>query len=329
MVDLSSNEQTESQISAENIFQKIHYESYDDWIKNFALNLPYIWKENSAREIKNIINQKNDMTSAIVIGRGPSIKKNKHLEMLAASHYDGCILVCDGALINTLKSGVTPDKFKNFFVVSIEPYDRITKFYDDPIVDKYGDKIHAIFPTIASNSTVERARLAGMKIFWLHLLFDYNQGKKSFNHISSLMVRAKTHLNGLPAIQTGANVGTSCWFIAWKVFGIPNVGLIGINHGWDEDDSLEKILSHGFENKSNSIDMTNQNVKKYTKKIFNPDFNSYCILDPIFEFYSNSFKEFIKRSPDWVNTINATEGGSIFGDRISPSKFSDFLTHYS
>ena len=54
MNNLTHNEQTESQASAENIFQKIHYESYDDWIANFALNLSYIWKENSAKEI-NII----------------------------------------------------------------------------------------------------------------------------------------------------------------------------------------------------------------------------------------------------------------------------------
>jgi len=74
---------------------------------------------------------------------------------------------------------------------------------------------------------------------------------------------------------------------------------------------------------------TEKNVMKYLKKIFNPDFKCYCILDPIFQFYSQTFKEFISRSPEWVNTINATEGGSIFGDRIIPTKFSDFLKNYS
>ena len=317
------------QNSAESVLQEIHYKSYDQWIKNFALNLPNIWKESSASYIKQMFSNTKKNSSAIVIGRGPSIKKHNHLELLANSDYTGSILCCDGALINTLKSGVTPDKFPKFYVVSIEPYERITKFYDDPIVDKYGDKISAIFPTIAASSTVERARFAGMKIFWLHLLFDYNEGKKSFNHISSLMVRSKQHSNGLPGIQTGANVGTSCWFIAWKVMNIANVGLIGINHGWEEDDPLEKIISHGFENKSNLIDITEKNVMKYLKKIFNPDFKCYCILDPIFQFYSQTFKEFISRSPEWVNTINATEGGSIFGDRIISTKFSDFLMNYS
>jgi hypothetical protein len=31
------------------------------------------------------------------------------------------------------------------------------------------------------------------------------------------------------------------------------------------------------------------------------------------------------RSPDWVNTINATEGGSIFGERITCKNFKEFL----
>ena len=41
------------------------------------------------------------------------------------------------------------------------------------------------------------------------------------------------------------------------------------------------------------------------------------------------FKEFISRSPDWLTTINATEGGSIFGDRIQSMKFEIFLKKYT
>jgi hypothetical protein len=36
-------------------------------------------------------------------------------------------------------------------------------------------------------------------------------------------------------------------------------------------------------------------------------------------------REFIIRSPDWVKTINATEGGSIFGKRIICKTFREFL----
>ena len=59
-------------------------------------------------------------------------------------------------------------------------------------------------------------------------------------------------------------------------------------------------------------------------KIYNPDFDCYCIMDPIYQFYSNALKEFIARSPEWLCTINATEGGSIFGKKIISMQLLEF-----
>jgi len=314
--------------SAENALYKIHYESYDDWIGNFAKNLDLISNENSAKKINDFLDNKIDeKSSAIVIGRGPSLKKNKHLELLSKSDYDGTIICCDGALIDVLKNGVTPDKFKKFIVTSIEPYKRIEKYYIDEVVKSYGNKILAILPVIANPDVVAILQQYKVNIFWIHLLFDLNEGKKSFNYITSKIIRSRIN-EGLPAIQSGANVGTSSWFIAWKIIGVPNVCLIGINHGWDIDDPIEKIISHGYENKEKKIDPDAKNITKFVKKVFNPDFNCYALQDPIYQFYSETFKEFISRSPSWLNTINATEGGVIFGKKIQSMKFADFLAKH-
>ena len=160
-------------------------------------------------------------------------------------------------------------------------------------------------------------------------MFDYEEGKKSFNQISALMVRAKNHSDGLPAIQTGGNVGTSSWFIAWRILKCPTVALIGINHGWNEDDPWEKIISHGSNFvKTDVVDRKSATFQKLFKKIHNPDFNCNCIVDPLFQFYSSALKEFIVRSPEWLTTINATEGGSIFGDKIIGMPFDSFLGKY-
>ena len=315
-------------ISLETIMEKIQYASYDDWVKNFALNLTNIWNESSAAELTPT-NSKTKLKSAIVIGRGPSVKKKGHLELLAKSNFDGAIICCDGALINTLKAGVTPEKFPNFYVVSIDPYSPAMKFYDDKIVDQYGDKIKGIFSTLSHPQTVENARKSGIKIHWLHSLFDYEEGKKSFNQISASMVRIKNHPEGLPAIQTGGNVGTSSWFIAWRILKCPTVALIGINHGWNEDDPWKKIISHGSVFvKTDVVDRKNPAFNKLFKKIYNTDFNCYCIVDPLFQFYSSALKEFIVKSPEWLTTINATEGGSIFGNRIIGMPFHLFLEKY-
>ena len=305
--------------------KETQYKSFDEWVQNFASNLPDIWNETSAKDLmKNTSEYEN--SSAIVIGRGPAINKFQHLKLLAESNYQGNIICCDGKLIDTLKAGVTPDKFPNFYVTTIDPYPAIAQHYDDPIVDEFGPKINGIFTVLTNPDAVKRARGAGIKIHWLHSLFDYNEGKKSFNQISALMVRAKNHANGLPAIQTGGNVGTSSWFIGWKILKCSTVALIGINHGWEEDDSWETILSCGNNHDiSKGIDQSSPVFEKLFKKVYNPDFQSYCILDPLFQFYSMALKEFISRSPQWLTTINATEGGSIFGERIKSMKFEEFL----
>ena len=319
------------QITIEEIMKKTQYENFGEWVKNFALNLTNIWNEPSARMLDPSKDQTYDKNkhSAIIIGRGPSIKKHDHLKLLAESDYHGSIICCDGKLIDALNAGITPDKFANFYVVTIDPYSNVKQYYDNEIVGVYGSKIKGIFTVLTNPDTVECARQAGIKIHWLHSLFDYNEGERSFNQISASMVRARNHTNGLPAIQTGGNVGTSSWFISWQILKCATVALVGINHGWEEDDSWDTIFSHGKNHEiSKDLAQSNQSFKKLFPKIHNPDFNCNCILDPIFQFYSTALKEFISRSPDWLTTINATEGGSIFGNRIKSMTFAEFLKKY-
>ena len=309
------------------VMNLVHYSSFDSWVKNFALNLEYIWKEDSAKNISDKRLDEFSKKPSIVIGRGPSLEKHQHLKLLLNSDFDGNILCTDGALKSVLASGVTPDIFPNYYSISVEPYERIKKFYDNDMVQKFGYKINVFFPVIASPEVVNCARQSGCKIFWYHSLFDYNEGPKSFNQISANMIRAKNNKKGLPAIQTGGNAGTTAWFIGWRILKSSTVCLIGINHGWDENDDIEKILSHGFEDASFDI-RKNQIDRNSIKKIYNHDFGTICYVDPIFNFYSTTLKEFISRSPPWLTTINATEGGSIFGERIQCKTFRNFLVDY-
>jgi len=104
----------------ERIFEKITLEKYyDEWIRNFSMNLNNIQNDHSARELIPQTNS-NSLSSALVIGRGPSIKKHNHLEILSKSNYKGTILCSDGSLADVLKAGITPEKFKNFFVMTID-----------------------------------------------------------------------------------------------------------------------------------------------------------------------------------------------------------------
>jgi len=161
----------------EESMKKIHYQSFDDWVQHFAINLENIWDESSAKDLEPDKNRKQKNNLAVVIGRGPSIKKHGHLELLAQSNYNGSIVCTDGSLINVLKAGITPEKFPKFYVVTIDPYQLIEKLYDDPIITKFGSKINGIFSVITHPKAVNLARNAGIKIHWLHTLFDYDEGK--------------------------------------------------------------------------------------------------------------------------------------------------------
>ena len=316
-----------SQISLENIMEQIHLEnSYEQWVKNFGLNLNKIRKESSA---KNLVpnESKKVNNSAIVIGAGPSLHKHNHLKLLAKSNFKGSIVCTDRMLIPALKAGITPKKFPKFFVATIDTAEKIKKFYQDDIINKYGPKIKGIFTIVTNPKTVDAARKVGIKIHWIHALFDYDQGVKSFNQISSLMIRAKNHQHGLPGIQTGGNVGTSAWFIAWKVLKCRNVCLIGIDHSWDVNDEWEKMATHC--NIPLNIDKKSSLFRKLFPIVYNPDFDCKCILDPVFQYYSNALKEFISRTPSSVKTINATEGGCLFGRQIKCMTFHQFLKKYT
>jgi hypothetical protein len=312
----SSDEKT-----IENIFKKSTYDKYyDSWIKNFSINLPNIWNEHSANFLKSTFDK---TSSALVIGRGPSIAKNNHFELLAKSNYSGCIMCSDGSLSKVLDAGITPDKFPNFFVITIDSQDRQQACYDHDIVKKYGDKIKCILSTTVSPLTYSEVKNAGMEIYWLNTLFDYDNGKNSFNYISNAMIKTKNHSKGLPAIQTGGNVGTSAWVVCWTILQKSVVGFIGIDHGYSSNErtSDDHLFPEG-------IDKNTSVFKRAYPIIYNPDFDCYCQQDPIFQYYSNAFKEFIDRTSSSVKTINATEGGAIFGKGIECMKLEEFLEKF-
>ena len=325
MVKEKNSRKAQKQI-LEEIFEKKTYDKYyDDWIRNFALNLNHIWKGRSVRDCSTYENQFKSKTG-LVIGRGPSVIKNNHLEMLSSRGFDGTIICTDSALKTCLTSGITPEKFKRFYVVSIDTNDYVNKFYQGAIVKRFGKKIKCLLSTTVHPSTYRDAKKSGMEVFWFHTLFDYNKGKSSFNYISGIIAKSKNHEKGLPAIQTGGNVGTSSWIIAWSILKLSTVGLIGIDHGYTNDMSWESISNqHKIPER---IDRNSKAFKKAYPTVYNPDFKTYCKQDPLFVYYSNALKEFIPKAPDWVKTINATEGGAIFGKGIQCMKFRNFLKKF-
>ena len=325
LLDLKKNETEEKII--ERVFKEGTTKYYfDTWVKNFALNLQNIWNGNSVKKLSPKKNRSD--TSAIIIGRGPSIKKYNHLEKLAKSNFKGTIICTDGAMPNVLKAGITPKKFKKFFVVTVDAEPWQQDFYKHPLCKKFGSGIKCIISTTADPKVYEAAVKSKMKVFWTHTLFDYDKNKISFNKLAGMMVKAKNKGNGLPAIQTGGNVGTACWIVAWTILKIQTISLIGIDHGYYTDIPWEKMKNYHSIPFPKGVNQKSKEFKKAYPTIYNPYFNCYCKQDPIFVYFSNALKEFCKRKSQTVKTINATEGGVIFGEGIECMTFENFLKKY-
>ena len=307
--------------------QKNTAEMVDLWMYNFVRNSNDFLYGKSLKKLsifknKNV-NPKKSKKSAIVIGAGPSIRNNNHLELLGKSNFNGAIVCTDRMLIPCLKNGITPKKFPKFYVLTIEPKDVTLAFYNDPIVKKFHKGIRAILSTCTEHETVEVIKKNKLEIFWFHPLIDDYRKQGSINKIMNLMSKSKSNPTGFPGLQTGGNVGCFSWIFSWAILGCSSIALTGIDLGHDENTPLSKTRHYGeylkiFKNDKNEL-------KKYFKTIKNPDLNVKVLSDPIFDFYREAFLDLIIRSPKWVTTVNCTEGGSMFGKRLQNSQLSNFI----
>ena len=126
--------------------EQIHLEnSFEQWVKNFGLNLANIWKERSARNLVPGKSNRVVNNSAIVIGAGPSLYQHEHLKLLAKSDFKGCIICTDRILVSALKAGITPNKFPKFYVATIDTAEKIKFFYEHDLVKKHGSFLDFFF----------------------------------------------------------------------------------------------------------------------------------------------------------------------------------------
>ena len=305
----------------------------DLWMYNYARNIPDILDGNSVRLQSVFKNNSKSMkhhkpkNSAIVIGAGPSVYENKHLETLADSNYKGAVVCTDRMLIPCLKSGITPKKFPRFFVASVDPKQITIGFYNDKIVKKHSKGITAIMSTCTIHKTIEICKNYGLNMFWFLPIIDDYRKQGSVSKIMNMMSKSDKNPDGLPGLQIGGNVGCFSWIFSWAILGCSPIGLIGLNMGVDGDTPLEKtqhyipVLDHFNNDKSK--------VGKFYRKVFNKDLGTESLLDPLFDFYRTAFLDLVVRTPRWTKTVNATEGGSLFGKRIKNMKFVDFLNAYN
>ena len=155
--------------------------------------------------------ERKESKSAILLGAGPSLYKNKHLELLAKSNYSGLIMIPEIIAKKTLESGITPDKFNISYFTLEENFD-VSEFLNFDIVKKYASQI----TVYCSSRTIEKSKAFIERTFRRLAQIDRKEANES------------------------SNVGLFMLSVVFHELGINHICLVGMDHSTHEWET-EKI----------------------------------------------------------------------------------------
>lgn len=177
---------------------------------------------------------------ALIIGAGPSIFKNNHLDVLKKYGWKDCLIVPEVMLQICLKRGITPDKFKKFYTVTLEDDHNTYHFFDDDIIRKYAKDIIAI---ISERSPQETKNF-----------LKENKFKEIYEVYKKECV-------------TTSNVGLFAFMIARDFLKCDEIVLIGLDQA---DNSFEHI----------TVPKDHPIFKNAFIELYNPYFKTTCVMNP-------------------------------------------------
>ncbi len=281
--------------------------------------------------------------AAIVVGAGPSLRRRRSLERLAASGFRGAIVAADGALGACLRAGVVPD-----VVVSVDPHrERIVRWFGDPtliapskddyfrrqemdavhaeseltanrqlleLVDKHGPSIHLAVATSASPAVVDRCTTAGMALFWWNPMYDDYDAPNSLS-------RRLHEANGLPCLNGGGNVGTAAWVVAHAVLRKRHIGIVGLDFGYAPGTPYEKTQYY-----PELREMFGERFADAYVHVDNPYTGERWFCDPAYYWFRDVFLEMAAEAD--CQTVNCTEGGILYGSGVPMIGLDDFLAEH-
>jgi len=150
-------------------------------------------------------------STAIILGAGPSLFRNNHLELLAESNYKGLIMIPEIIAKKSLEKGLTPDKFNISYFTLEENFD-VAEFLNNEICLKWSDKI----TVYCSSRTIEKSKAFIERKFRRMVQIDRKEANES------------------------SNVGLFMLSVVFHELGINHVCLVGMDHSTHEWET-EKI----------------------------------------------------------------------------------------
>ncbi len=287
------------------------------WMDNFALNLPLI--RDDCFTLRDLVIEENG--SAIAVGAGPSVWKNKHLEMLGDSGYKGTVIATDRMLIPCLEHGIIP-----YASISVDGNrELVEKFYDHPLVDKYGSRIKAVLHSTVAPNVPKRCLKAKMPVHWFHGISDDCRRDGTTTAIL-WMTQSKRNTKGIVSMMAGGNTGTASWVLAWHVLKRNPVALIGFDFGYPEGTPLEKTP---YWSTFTSIDpdpmIASLKAQTFYEEVYHPIFKTKTLICPVFKAYRQFLYEMLEFLPPHQVTWNCTGGGTLFHRHLACGRLKDYL----
>ena len=276
------------------------------WMNNMAENMATI---RNGRDIEKLPKAKG---TALVVGAGPSVRAENHLQKLREAEWDGYLLCTDKMLIPCLRAGVLPDVV---LTVDGDPY--IAKYYDDPLVDRYRDDVKAVFDALTVHPKVVE-RVPFEKYWFLTFVDDPLDPKnpKSLTRTLHFMVH-KT------IIQSGGNVGASAWHLGYYLQADP-VGMIGLDYSYPADTPIEKTIYYDAFVKICKGDMSK--VKRCYRTVTNPDTGREVLVDLMWDSYASVFFTYAEKAR--CRTINCSPTSLLFGHGIGHMPLEEFMERF-